>query len=215
MSGPLRRRKRGTAVLVEHVIEHVIEQVTPGCLDGLVIAVLQAMGLGWRQAEDCSERGKDLGWNSWGTRTWLSSRDSVSPPCSIKWNPKINFVPGLYKIFDEILVNACDNFQRDPDHMTYIKAEPLQTLWKQRCRRKCRKESFLAFSWCLGLLTIFWVLFPERQWIEGRFRFLFGFVKVNINEEEGWVSIENNGSTLPVEIHKDFRTLSIFKFKTL
>ena len=31
-------------------------------------------------------------------------------------------MPGLYKIFDELLVNACDNFQRDPDHMTYIKA---------------------------------------------------------------------------------------------
>jgi len=27
---------------------------------------------------------------------------------------EIKFVPGLYKIFDEILVNACDNFQRDP-----------------------------------------------------------------------------------------------------
>ncbi|KAG7397458.1 DNA topoisomerase 2-beta [Phytophthora boehmeriae] len=26
---------------------------------------------------------------------------------------KINFVPGLYKIFDEIIVNACDNKQRD------------------------------------------------------------------------------------------------------
>lgn len=62
---------------------------------------------------------------------------------------EINFVPGLYKIFDEILVNACDNFQRDPDHMTYI--------------------------------------------------------KVNINEEEGWVSVENNGSTLPVEIHKEHK----------
>ena len=33
----------------------------------------------------------------------------------------IKFVPGLYKIFDEILVNAADNFQRDPDGMTYIK----------------------------------------------------------------------------------------------
>lgn len=62
---------------------------------------------------------------------------------------EINFVPGLYKIFDEILVNACDNFQRDPEHMTYI--------------------------------------------------------KVNINEEEGWVSVENNGSTLPVEIHKEHK----------
>eukprot|EP00931_Biecheleriopsis_adriatica_P084093 TRINITY_DN5779_c0_g2_i3.p1 TRINITY_DN5779_c0_g2~~TRINITY_DN5779_c0_g2_i3.p1 ORF type:complete len:1238 (-),score=371.19 TRINITY_DN5779_c0_g2_i3:124-3837(-) len=60
---------------------------------------------------------------------------------------EINFVPGLYKIFDEILVNAADNFQRDPEHMTYI--------------------------------------------------------KVNINEQEGWVSVENNGATLPVEMHKE------------
>lgn len=27
---------------------------------------------------------------------------------------EIKFVPGLYKIFDEILVNAADNKQRDP-----------------------------------------------------------------------------------------------------
>jgi len=26
---------------------------------------------------------------------------------------EISYVPGLYKIFDEILVNAADNFQRD------------------------------------------------------------------------------------------------------
>jgi len=26
---------------------------------------------------------------------------------------KIKYVPGLYKIFDEILVNAADNYQRD------------------------------------------------------------------------------------------------------
>ena len=26
---------------------------------------------------------------------------------------EIKYVPGLYKIFDEILVNAADNFQRD------------------------------------------------------------------------------------------------------
>ena len=51
---------------------------------------------------------------------------------------EINFVPGLYKIFDEILVNACDNFQRDPDHMSYIKAgapcfifSDLQIPWQQ------------------------------------------------------------------------------------
>ena len=34
---------------------------------------------------------------------------------------EVNFVPGLYKIFDEILVNAADNFQRDSNSMTYIK----------------------------------------------------------------------------------------------
>ena len=34
---------------------------------------------------------------------------------------EVNFVPGLYEIFDEILVNANDNFQRDSHSMTYIK----------------------------------------------------------------------------------------------
>lgn len=33
---------------------------------------------------------------------------------------QVSFVPGLYKIFDEILVNAADNKQRDPS-MSYIK----------------------------------------------------------------------------------------------
>jgi DNA topoisomerase-2 len=28
---------------------------------------------------------------------------------------EVSFVPGLYKIFDEILVNAADNKQRDPE----------------------------------------------------------------------------------------------------
>lgn len=32
---------------------------------------------------------------------------------------KIKFIPGLYKIFDEILVNAADNYQRD-NRMTKI-----------------------------------------------------------------------------------------------
>lgn len=35
---------------------------------------------------------------------------------------EISFVPGLYKIFDEILVNAADNKQRDK-HMTTIRIE--------------------------------------------------------------------------------------------
>lgn len=35
---------------------------------------------------------------------------------------EISYVPGLYKIFDEILVNAADNKQRDPK-MNTIKVE--------------------------------------------------------------------------------------------
>jgi len=35
---------------------------------------------------------------------------------------EIAYVPGLYKIFDEILVNAADNKQRDPK-MDCIKIE--------------------------------------------------------------------------------------------
>jgi len=35
---------------------------------------------------------------------------------------EISYVPGLYKIFDEILVNAADNYQRDKN-MNCIKIE--------------------------------------------------------------------------------------------
>ena len=34
---------------------------------------------------------------------------------------QISFAPGLYKIFDEIIVNAADNIQRDPKGVTAIK----------------------------------------------------------------------------------------------
>jgi len=37
-------------------------------------------------------------------------------------NKEINYVPGLYKIFDEILVNAADNKQRD-SNMDTIKID--------------------------------------------------------------------------------------------
>jgi DNA topoisomerase-2 len=56
----------------------------------------------------------------------------------------VNFVPGLYKIFDEILVNAADNKIRDPSMDT---------------------------------------------------------IKVDINQQEGIISIYNNGKGIPVVIH--------------
>ncbi|KAL2278591.1 hypothetical protein FJTKL_14321 [Diaporthe vaccinii] len=58
---------------------------------------------------------------------------------------KISFVPGFYKIFDEILVNAADNKQRDKG-MSYI--------------------------------------------------------KVNIDRENGEISVENDGKGIPVEMHE-------------
>lgn len=49
---------------------------------------------------------------------------SVEPVTDVMWvydqegevmiQKEITYVPGLYKIFDEILVNAADNKQRDP-----------------------------------------------------------------------------------------------------
>lgn len=49
---------------------------------------------------------------------------SVEPVTELMWifdkekemmiQKEIKYVPGLYKIFDEILVNAADNKQRDP-----------------------------------------------------------------------------------------------------
>jgi len=57
-----------------------------------------------------------------------------------------NIVPGLYKIFDEILVNAADNTVRD---------------------KKCN------------------------------------IIKVNINEKTGEISVYNNGSSIPIELHKE------------
>ena len=36
-------------------------------------------------------------------------------------NRLVKYAPGLYKIFDEILVNAADNFQRPDSKMTIIK----------------------------------------------------------------------------------------------
>jgi DNA topoisomerase-2 len=64
-------------------------------------------------------------------------------------NLKIDYVPALYKIFDEILVNAADNMMRDPKGMDLI--------------------------------------------------------EVNINKEQGFISVMNNGKGVPVQIHKEHK----------
>eukprot|EP00929_Paragymnodinium_shiwhaense_P049118 TRINITY_DN24798_c0_g1_i1.p1 TRINITY_DN24798_c0_g1~~TRINITY_DN24798_c0_g1_i1.p1 ORF type:complete len:1288 (+),score=381.44 TRINITY_DN24798_c0_g1_i1:105-3968(+) len=58
-----------------------------------------------------------------------------------------DYVPGLYKIFDEVLVNAHDNYVRDAVSQTYIRVE--------------------------------------------------------IDEKEGRICVQNNGQALPIEMHKE------------
>lgn len=60
-------------------------------------------------------------------------------------NRKVSFVPGLYKIFDEILVNAADNKQRDKN---------------------------------------------------------MNELRVEVNREQGMISVRNNGRGIPVEMHE-------------
>ncbi|KAI0409549.1 DNA topoisomerase [Xylaria palmicola] len=72
---------------------------------------------------------------------WVFNKETVQ----MERRPNVGFVPGLYKIFDEILVNAADNKQRD-DSMSYM--------------------------------------------------------KIHINRTEGYISVENNGKGIPVEMHE-------------
>ncbi len=63
-------------------------------------------------------------------------------------------MPGLYKIFDEILVNACDNFQRDPEHMTYVKAFGICVDDRNTTEKYCKSVLVCRCETCaLFLLT--------------------------------------------------------------
>src|SRR5579859_4982775 len=83
-------------------------------------------------------------------RLWSTGSRTRSPFLTLR---DVKIVPGLYKIFDEILVNAADNKIRDPtmDH-----------------------------------------------------------IKVNIDRENGTISIHNNGRGIPIEIHQVFSIYLIF-----
>lgn len=72
---------------------------------------------------------------------WVYNKETVQ----MEYRTNVGFVPGLYKIFDEILVNAADNKQRDPS---------------------------------------------------------MSHMKIQINRAEGFISVENNGKGIPVEIHE-------------
>ena len=77
-----------------------------------------------------------------------SEKEAMVFRCSLHFRSnsrEVKIVPGLYKIFDEILVNAADNKIRDPSMDT---------------------------------------------------------IKVNVDRENGQISIYNNGRGIPIEIHQ-------------
>ena len=84
-----------------------------------------------------------------GSVTCQTDTVFVYDPDSKKMIPRqVSYVPGLFKIFDEILVNAADHRQRDPT---------------------------------------------------------MNVLQVAINEEEGSITVYNNGTGIPVEIHDEYK----------
>jgi len=74
---------------------------------------------------------------------WVCAEDAEGNVTMVE--KTVKFIPALYKIFDEILVNAADNRQRDPN-MKYV----------------------------------------DVKW----------------NVEQGWISVENDGQGIPIQVHK-------------
>lgn len=96
----------------------------------------------------------------------------------------VTFVPDLYTIFDEILVNAADNKQRDKSQNTIKESMPGLDSTVTTGERLKLKDSH-----CL----------EEAETI---FRAL-SFEQVEIDPAKGMISIYNNGKGIPIVMHKD------------
>ena len=80
-------------------------------------------------------------------------------------NREITYVPGLYKIFDEILVNAADNKQRDKKMDTIkIDIKPEENCIKVRLQQKIMCSSCFSFFF----LTWYAILFPLQIYNNGK-----------------------------------------------
>ncbi|VDM37556.1 unnamed protein product [Toxocara canis] len=91
----------------------------------------------------------------------------------------ISYVPGLYKIFDEVLVNAADNKQRDPK-MSLIKVN-------------INKLVTAAYQV---------IVLSEDLLVMPRLRSACGFLTTTNFREKNEISIFNNGKGIPVVRHK-------------
>jgi hypothetical protein len=86
---------------------------------------------------------------------------------------KVTFVPGLYKIFDEILVNAADNKQRDDQGhtMTYLKVGIDRTTGEITVENNGKGIPVVLHEVsCIGMLYAGWLLTigPEREDLHSR-----------------------------------------------
>ena len=80
-------------------------------------------------------------------------------------NREITYVPGLYKIFDEILVNAADNKQRDKKMDTIrIDIKPEENCIKVRFLENMLKSNCSSFYF----LTRYATLFPLQIYNNGK-----------------------------------------------
>uniref|UniRef100_A0A915Q4L1 DNA topoisomerase 2 n=1 Tax=Setaria digitata TaxID=48799 RepID=A0A915Q4L1_9BILA len=93
---------------------------------------------------------------------------------------EISYVPGLYKIFDEILVNAADNKQRDPK-MNLIKVNISNVIVVALYFRR-EWKIIISSDTFLGVLS-------ARE-------------RVSLKKEKNEISIYNNGRGIPVVLHK-------------
>jgi DNA topoisomerase-2 len=94
---------------------------------------------------------------------WDSKKDAME-------YKKITYVPALYKIFDEILVNAADNLQRDP-RMNGIKVDidPKKNrirVWNNGKGLPIaihKKHKVFFRSWCLGTYLRATIMMIQRR----------------------------------------------------
>lgn len=104
-------------------------------------------------------------------------------------------MPGLYKIFDEIIVNASDNKQRDSS-MDALKVEINQVE-----PEKCGFSFPHALQVRINIYLISTRLIPScSPKTNVKSSLVLPYI---INQELGTLSVWNNGAGIPVVVHKE------------
>ena len=88
---------------------------------------------------------------------------------------KLKYVPGLYKIYDEVLVNAIDHWTRMNEKIR-----------KQNMMKKGEIEETPE-------ITLKMKFKPVKN------------IKVTIDQEKNEISVYNDGDGIPIELHKEFK----------